>query len=299
MKKLSFGEISEDRRHPVCSTLGVLLLAFALASCSDKPPQQQAAAPASSSSKIVIKGSNTIGEELGPRLITEFKKDHPSADFTLESKGTGYGFAALMAGQCDLAAASRPPIKDELELAEARGFQFNDYNIGAYCVAVVVNANSPVKDLTREQVRDIFTGVATNWKDVGGPDLPIHICIRDPISGTYLGFRELALENKPYGPGMKTFTSYQGISQAVAQEPASIGYTSFDLASYPGVKAVSIGGVSPTPAAVNEGKYPYARKLQFYTKKSNEAPSTVEFVKFVQSTKGQEVLKQMGYVPPP
>ena len=299
MKTLFFAETFQPRRGAALRRLGLIPVLLALASCSDKPQAPAPAPAASNSGKVVIKGSNTIGEELGPRLIAEYKKDHPAADFALETKGTGYGFAALMAGQCDLAAASRPPIKDELELAEARGFQFNDYTIGAYSVAVVVNANAPVKDLTRDQVRDIFTGVITNWNALGGPDLPIHICIRDPISGTYLGFRELALENKPYGHGMKTFTSYQGIAQAVAQEAAGIGYVSLDLASQPGVKAVSIGGVAPTTAAVNDGKYPYARKLQFYTRKGSDTGPAVEFVQFVQSAKGQEVLKQMGYVPHP
>jgi phosphate transport system substrate-binding protein len=275
-----------------------VLLALALCSCSEKKDSPSIGSN-SATGKLVIKGSNTIGEELGPRLVAEYKKDHPSADIAIESKATGYGFAALLAGQCDLAAASRPPIKDELELAQSRGFEFKDYPIGAYTVAVIVNGNSAVKDLTREQVRDVFTGVVQNWKDLGGPDSPIHLYIRDPISGTYLGFRELAMENKPYGPGMKTYTNYLGIAEAVAQDPAGIGYTGLDLTTQAGINAISIGGIAPTPAAVNEGKYPYARKLQFYTHKGNEGQKAVEFVQFVQSPKGQEIVKQMGYVPRP
>jgi len=278
------------------SYAGLVLLAFALSSCSEKKESPPSASPPG---RVVIKGSNTIGEELGPRLIAAYKKEHPDADISIESKATGYGFAALLAGQCDLAAASRAPIKDELELAESRGFEFKDYPIGAYSVAVIINANSPVKDLSREQVRDIFTGVIQNWKDLGGPDSPIKMCIRDPISGTYLGFRELAMENKPYGPGMKTYTNYLGIADAVAQDPAAIGYVSLDLTTHAGVKSVSIAGVAATAAAVNEGKYPYARKLQFYTHKGNEGQKAVDFVQFVQSSKGQEIVKQMGYVPHP
>jgi phosphate transport system substrate-binding protein len=291
MKKSFCSELPMLRT--VAETVG-LLLALSLCSCSEKtaPP----AAP-STSGKLIIKGSNTIGEELAPRLIAAYKLEHPQADIGLESKATGYGFAALMAGQCDLAGASREPIKDELELARARGFEFKDYPIGAYSVAVIINANSQIKDLTREQVRDIFTGAITNWKDAGGPDLAIQICIRDPISGTYLGFRELAMENKPYGPGMKTFTNYAGIAKGVAEEPASIGYVSLELANYSGVKAISIGGIAPTSAAIYEGKYPYARKLYFYTAKRNEAASAVAFAQFVQSAKGQEIVKQMGFVP--
>src|SRR6266536_1847882 len=107
----------------------LMFLGGLLQGCSDK-----------SKGKIVIKGSNTIGEELAPRLIAEFKKEHPAASFELESKATGYGLAALMADQCNVAAASRPPIKDELELAKSRNIDLNDYVIGSYSVAVIVNS---------------------------------------------------------------------------------------------------------------------------------------------------------------
>src|SRR5207237_10238569 len=93
--------------------------------------------------KVIIKGSNTIGEELAPRLIAEYKKEHPDAVFELESKATGYGLAALLAGQCDIAGASRAPIKDEQELAKARGIELKDHVIGSYSVAVIVHSSNP------------------------------------------------------------------------------------------------------------------------------------------------------------
>ena len=113
--------------------------------------------------KILIRGSNTIGEELAPKLIAEYKKDHPSADFVIEPKATVYGIAALLGGQCDIAAASRETLKEELELAKMRDIELTNYVIGAYTVAVVTHAGNPVANLTKEQVRDIFTGAVTNW----------------------------------------------------------------------------------------------------------------------------------------
>jgi phosphate transport system substrate-binding protein len=273
-----------------------LFVSLVLCGCSDKsqPPQT---AEASIKGKIVIKGSNTIGEELAPRLIAEFKKEHPAAAFELESKATGYGLAALMAGQCNIAAASREPIKDEMELAKSRNIDLNDYIIGSYSVAIVVNSASPVSDLKREQIREIFTGAIQNWKDVGGPDAPIHTFSRDPISGTSLGFKELAMENKPYASGLKTFTNYNAIAQAVAQDSAGIGYCSMMFSNISGVKVLAIGGVTPSVASINEGKYPYARVLRFYTSKGKEEPAAKEFIDFVQSPKGQEIVAQTGNVP--
>ena len=211
----------------------------------------------------------------------------------MEFKGTTYGIGALMVGRCDIAAASRDATTNEVELAQERGVEFNDHVIGAYDVAVIVNASNPLANLTRDQVRDLFTGTVQNWKDVGGPDAPVHLDIRHPISGTYLGFRELAMENKPYALHAKTFTNYTEIVQAVAQDPNAIGYATIRLASKAGVKPVTIGGVAPTVESVNKGQYPYARVLRLYTDKANETPAARDFVQFVQSKRGQAILEQL------
>ena len=279
--------------------LGLILFSILAAGCS--PDKPMAEAPAATG-KITIRGSNTVGEELAPQLIAEYKKDHPTAAFDLESKGTSYGMGALMGGYCDIAGASRLPTKEELEVAQYRNVELNDYVIGFYAVAIVVNAGNAVTNLTREQVRDIFTGTIQNWKDMGGPDAPVHLYIRDPMSGTYLGFKELAMENKSYPPDLKTFTlatNYHAIAQAVAQDANGIGYSGVNLAKDAGAKVVAIGGVTPSADSVNKGEYPYARKLHLYTTKSNETPATSDFIKFTQSAKGQEVVARLGDVPHP
>jgi len=274
------------RRSTLAGSLSLMVLGVVVAGCG-KP------------GKIIIRGSNTFGEELAPQLIAEYRQEHPTVVLDTEYKGTSYGMGALMVERCDIAAASRPVSTNELQLGKDRDIEFNDHVIGAYSVAVVVNAGSPIGSLTRDQVRDIFTGAVINWKEVGGPDAPIHLCSRDEISGTHLGFRELAMENKPYALGLKAFTNYLGIIQAVAQDVNGIGYASIDLVSKDGVKAVSIGGVAPTIASVNGGQYPYARVLHLYTDTTKESSTTRDFVQFVQSKRGQEILTRMGFVPRP
>jgi phosphate transport system substrate-binding protein len=301
MKTLFRNGCSRLNRLKLVRSFSLILLGVMVASCSEKKEASPAPATAGGP-KVIIRGSNTVGEELAPKLIAEYKKTHPDVTFDLESKGTSYGMGALMGGYCDIASASRLPTKEELEVAQFRNVEFNDYVIGSYAVAVVVSAGNAVTNLTREQVRDIFTGALQNWKDVGGTDAPIHLYARDPISGTYLGFKELAMENKPYAPDPKTFTlftNYQAIVQAVAADPNGIGYASFELATNAGVKAVSIGGVEPSVAVVNKGEYPYARTLHLYTSKASETPATADFIQFVQSTNGQEVLAEAGNVPHP
>jgi len=251
------------------------------------------------SDRIIIRGSNTFGEELGPRLISEYKKDHFGVMIDLESKGTGYGFGNLLAGGCDIAAASRSANTNELTMAKARAIDMNEYVIGAYNVAVIVNEANPLTDLSKDQVRDIFTGVITNWSQLGGADAAIHLVIRDPISGTYLGFQEMAMQGKPYALEPKTETAYSRIDADVAKDPLAIGYSSIELAARPGIKGVSIGGIAPSVAEVQKGEYPYMRMLHFYTNKSSEAASARQFIDFVLSAPGQKVLDDMGYVPHP
>jgi len=281
--------------------LALALLSLLLAGCpsgNQAPDNQAATNPApGAAAKVIIRGSNTIGEELAPKLIAAFKKDHPQVEFNLETKGTSYGMGSLMGGQCDIAGASREPLKEELEVAKFRGVELNDYIIGAYSVAVVVNAANPVTDLTREQVQGIFTGAITNWKEVGGPDAPIRIHIRDEISGTFLGFKELAMGNKPYGPEPHTYTSYAAIVQAVAKDPNGIGYSNIEQAGFAGAKAAKIGGIAPNTETVNKGEYPFQRVLHLYTSKGNESAAAQEFIKFIQSKPGQEALARAGFTP--
>jgi phosphate transport system substrate-binding protein len=164
-------------------------------------------------------------------------------------------------------------------------------------VAVILNSGNSLTSLKPEQVRDIFTGKVQNWKDVGGPDAPVHLYIRDPISGTYLGFQELAMEKKDYAQHPKTFTSYAEIVEAVAHDPAGIGYASIEDVKKPGIKAVSIGTAVPSLETVQKGQYPYSRMIRLYTNKAKENPLAMEFIHFIQSERGQKVIADMGFVP--
>ena len=249
--------------------------------------------------KITIRGSNTIGEELAPRLITEYKKNQATVSFDLEFKGTGYGIGALMGGYCDLAAASRPVLKEQETISQIHGVHFKEYIIGTYTVSILVNAANPVSNLTSNQVQSLFAGKIKNWKEVGGPDAPVHLFVRDPVSGTYLGFKEMAMGAQDFEEHVQLFTNYLAIADAVAKDPHGIGYTGLNLAPHEGTKAVAVEGVVPTAASVNGNKYPYARALRFYTDADKEPAKVKDFITFVLAPGGQQVLTQMGYAPKP
>jgi phosphate transport system substrate-binding protein len=246
--------------------------------------------------RVVVKGSNTFGEELAPALIKQFREKYPDVSVDLESSNSASGLNALLEGNCDIASSSRPINDDEKRLARSRGIKLNEMIIGFYGVAVLVNETNPLKDLSDNQVRDIFTGAVTNWKAVGGADAPIHLYIRNPASGTYLGFQELAMQKKPYAASAKLLARYTDIVAKLSEDPHGIGYSSMPPPNAKGVKAVRINGIPMTGSTVNRGDYPYARSLRLYTNSQRESDAARKFTRFVLGRKGQDVLNEVGFV---
>lgn len=251
---------------------------------------------AAAAGTLTIKGSNTFGEELGPRLIADFQRYQPGLEVVLESKGTASGVLALLEGTCDIAAASRPLTEDEERLMRSRRMNLRLYTIGFYGVAVVTHPDLPLRGLSDREVRDIFTGVITSWKAVDGPEAPIQVYIRDSSSGTHLGFQEVAMERRPYAASARVCASDAAMAEALRQDPHGIGYVGMTRAAPLGLKALAINGIPPSVLAVSDALYPYARQLRLYTNKNAEPADAITFIKFVRSTQGQNVLDEMGFV---
>ena len=255
-----------------------------------------AAAVSAQAGQLAIKGSNTFGEELGPHLIKTFTAGHPGWTIDFESKHSGYGILALLEGTCDIAASSRPLNEDEIRMARSRKISLRTHSIGYYGIAVVVHKDAQTRNLADHQARDIFTGAIRNWSAVGGPDAPIAVHVAVPTAGTYLGFQELAMERRPYREDATRHATYADIARAVGEDPHAIGYVSMSMAAHLPVRALSINGIPPTPIAVADDLYPYARLIRFFTVKSRETPAALEFIRYVRSTEGQNALEQAGFV---
>ncbi len=280
-------------RGPIVGNKLILLfVALLFSGCSDDKPTIDPSAKG----QVAVKGSNTFGEELAPRLMAAYKQTRPNVGIAVESKGSVSGIAALIAGECDIAAATQNLTPDELSQARARGVELKEYVIGYYGVAVIVNPANSVQKLTPEQVRDIFSGAVQNWKALGGPDVAIKLFIRDSNSGTNLGFRELAMDGNPYRPDARMFTDYEQLVEAVSKDAGGVGYASMNLAHHGSVKTVSIGKHEPNSLTVNEGWYPYARMLRLYTVQGKESPFARDFALFVQRDPGQKIMDEVGFV---
>ena len=259
-------------------------------------PASSGAERASTNERVLIKGSNTFGEELAPRLVAAYRTENPMAVIVIESKGSGTGISALLSGECDIASSSRYATEDELRLARSRGLKLKSTLIGFYGVGVVTNAANGVNGLTDSEVRKIFTGTITNWKAVGGADATIHVHIRDKAAGAYLGFQELAMERSPYTPEAKMHLRDAEIIDAVKQDPAAIGFASAEFAHTGGVKGLRINNVPPTQAKINSGDYPFSRGLRFYTITGQQSKAADKFIGFVLSRKGQNEAAKAGFI---
>lgn len=249
--------------------------------------------------EVRYSGSSTIGQSIlqlaGARRAFEAKG---GARFgLLEVPGSGKGIEALLAGKATVAGASRPIKADE----KAKGVVGTV--IGYDAVAVFVNAENPVKSLSREQLKGIFTGRIKNWREVGGKDLPIapNTEIQGAKRATMEMFNELVMDKEPYGTGFKEIDLPRDQIVDVARNPGAIGTPSLGLLpTVPPdvrtkVKAVNVDGVEPSDANVRSGKYPVSRPLNLATVGSPTG-ATLAFVDFMLSAEGQGLVAK-DFVP--
>ena len=246
---------------------------------------------------LTIKGSDTFSLELGPPLISAFRDQHPEVAIELTGLGSASGIADLLEDTCDLAASTRSLDETEQRMARSKGIDLKSAVAGYYGLAVVVHADNPLKDLSDAVVRDVFTGKATNWKQIGGPDKPIEVLIRDASGGSHLGFRELALDRRAYAAHAQGFASFEKLAQAVSKRPGAIGYVEMNLREHPGLHRVSINGIPPNEITVQKGIYPYVQPVWLYARAKSANPAIERFIQFVRSKPGQHVVETVGFVP--
>lgn len=262
-----------------------------------------AAALAAPKERITIKGSDTM-----VILVQKWTELYPgkgsgasSIEFQVTGGGSGTGIAALLNGTTDICSSSRPiKPKEVAMLREKYNYRGMEVRIARDGLSVYVNAKNPVRSLTMEQVRLIFTGKIRNWKDVGGPNAPIILYSRENSSGTYEFFKEHVLKKQDFAPQAQHMAGTAALINAVSKDPNSIG---FGGAAYlAGVTALGISvdastaPVSPSKATILDGSYPISRFLYFYLNK-RPSGSIKKFIDWVISPEGQAVVSDVGYYP--
>ncbi len=212
----------------------------------------------------------------------------------------------MINGSCDIAASSREMKVEEIQSARKRGVEPNEIVVAYDGVAVIVNLNNPVDQLTVDNLRRIFTGEVKNWKEFGGKDLPIVLLSREVSSGTHMYFKEEVIRegkkdsNAEFSSDALLLTSSQTIVEEVANNESAIGYFGMGYVS-DRTKTIKVGKKNeecclPDIEDVLSKKYPLSRPLYFYT---NGEPKGIvkQFIDFTLSHHGQQQFAETGFVP--
>ncbi len=251
---------------------------------------------ASAQEKIVIDGSTTVGP-IAKAFAEYYMAAHPEVNVTVSESGSGNGAKSIMNGTCDIADMSRPMKESEFKACAEKGIQPVAHVVALDGLPVLVHPSNPVQDLTVEQVRKIFLGEITNWKEVGGPDLAIVAVSRDTNSGTYETFENMVMNKGKMANTVETVGSNGAIRQKIQSTPAAIGYAGLGFVDKT-VKALKINGIYPSAETVQSGEYPIARPLFMYTNGYPKLGSPVyQFVTIYLSEDGQEMVEEIGFVP--
>ena len=238
----------------IASVLSAAVLTLTLCACSS----------GSSTSSITVAGSTTclpIAE-----IAAEGFKEETGIDVLVSGLGSSAGIEAVSAGTADIASSSRGLNADEQDLG------LTPIVIAHDGIAVIVNDDNPVDNLSTEQLRDIYAGKITNWKEVGGEDLKIQVINRDEASGTREAFRTRG----------------------------AIGYISLgfveSLNAKTSVKAVSVNHVEASEKTVASGGYPISRDLYFFVK-GTPSQQAQDYIDYVTSEKMDKQIREAGFIP--
>ncbi len=246
-----------------------------------------------------IKGSDTV-LPLAQKEAEVFMKKNSGNKITVTGGGSGVGIAALVDKTTDIAMSSRKmKLSEKMKVSEG-GANSVEIIIAQDALAVIVNPSNKVSQLTREQLEAIYTGKISNWKEVGGDDMPIVLYGRESSSGTYDFFKEHVLANKNYTSKMLNMPATGAIVQSVSQTKGAIGYVGFAYIEN-NVKALKVSYnsgktfVEPSVVSAKNKTYPIVRPLYFYYLTST-AKIVKPFVDFILSAEGQKIVASEGYI---
>ncbi len=249
---------------------------------------------------LTIKGSDTM-VILVQRWAETYMNEHPGAIVQVTGGGSGTGIAALINGTTDLCMASRPMKPDErMKLRDRFQSMGVEIAVAKDGLSVYVNEANPVQALSIEQLRAIYTGQFTNWKQVGGRDAIIVLYGRENSSGTYVYFKDNVLLGRDYAARTQTLPGTAAVVNAVANDPNGIGYGGAAYAR--GVRELGVKvdaatpAVAPSAATVRDGSYPITRSLYLYARVKPAGPAKA-FVDWVLSPAGQSLATEVGYFP--
>jgi phosphate transport system substrate-binding protein len=243
--------------------------------------------------EITIKGSTTV-LPIAQAAAEVFMEKHPSVNISVQGGGSGVGITSLIEKTCDIADSSRKIKDEETAKAKGNGVDVNEITIAMDGIAMIVHPSNKISSLTRQQIKDIYTGKVSDWSELGVAKGKIVVLSRDTSSGTYESFETLALNKEKVRPDALINASNQAIATIVANTPGAIGYIGHGYLSKK-VKAVTVDGIECSRENILSTKYPLSRALYMYTN-GKPAGDVKSFIDFVLSKEGKKIVEQEGFV---
>ncbi len=273
----------------------LVMISFTISGCAKKDKQDS-----KTKKNITIKGSDTM-VHLMSSLAEAYMKKMQGEQISVTGGGSGTGIAAIINGTTDICASSRDMQQKEKDEAKGKGVNIVEKIIAYDGLAVIVNPENPIKELTMDQIKKVFTGAYKNWKELGGPDQPITALSRESNSGTYVFFQEHVLNKENFAPSVKLMPASSSIAQSIGQDKWSIGYLGLGYTKEGNVKVLNVKkdenspAVTPNHNTVLDKTYSIARPL-FLIFNGEPAGIQATFLDFAISADGQKIVEETGYV---
>lgn len=275
----------------VLAALAAMMVVSA-AGCGGEQKSESDSKTAAVSGSITGSGSSAL-LPLVKDAAEKFKANNKDVTITLNAGGSGTGLKQVSDGSVDMGNSDVPA---ETKLDKAKAEKLVDHKVCVMTVATIVNKDVGVKNLTRQQLQDIFTAKVTNWKEVGGPDKPIVLVTRPKTSGTRALFKQYAINGAEEADNKSLETDNSGILiQSVAQNPGAIGYVALPyLINDKSVDVLSIDGVEPTLENTYSGKYAVWGYEHIYTSKEPKA-AVKAFLEYIMGDEYGKRIEELGY----
>ena len=251
--------------------------------------------PALAAREIVINGSTTVLPVM-QKAGEAFMASHPGVQLSIAGGGSGNGIKALIDRQCDVAMSSRDIKGKEKTAADKNGVTPVRTAIAVDAIVPVVHPSNTVSGLTTQQLRDIYTGKVTNWKELGGADARIVIISRDTSSGTFECWEELVMNKERVTPAALMQASNGAVVQAVSNNKNAVGYIGLGYLDK-STKGLKVNNVQASAQTALSKQWPVARELYIFTdgQPTGEVKALVDYL--LDPGKGQKSVREVGYVP--
>ena len=243
---------------------------------------------------IVIKGSTTV-LPVAQGTLEAYMKANPGVQMSLSGGGSGEGVKALIDKTTDIATSSREIKKEEIALAASKGVKPVAHVVAYDAIIPVVHPKNKVKNLSIDQLSQIYQGKITNWKEVGGDDLKIVVISRDSSSGTFESWDHFVMKKAKVTPRAQMLASNGALVTAVAKNKYAIAYLGIGYVNK-SVKPLQVNGITASVQTAMSKEYPMSRELYMYTNREPEG-HVAKYIAFVKSADGQKIVAKEGFVP--